>query len=140
MAKILLVDDSAMLLRQIQRMLLSGGHTVVTASSGREAVELLGSGVDLVLTDLYMPPPDGFEIVDAARKLPRPPVLVVMSSNSKACRIFRDARMLGAAAVLTKPFTAPQLLDTLNEVLVGKVAAPGEAMPLDAVSAGAAGK
>lgn len=118
MAKILLVDDSKTLLMCIKRMLMDGGHEVVATATGRLAVEHLAtSPVDLVLTDLYMPPPDGFEIVHAVRELPEQPPIIVMSSNTLACDVFRDARALGAAAVLQKPFDAPKLLATIEDVL-----------------------
>ncbi len=118
MAKILLVDDSTTLLKCIKRMLLTGGHEVVALSSGRRAVEYLAtSRVDVVLTDLYMPQPDGFEIVQSTRDMPTRPPLIVMSSNALAVGIFRDARALGAAAAIPKPFTADQLLRVVAEVL-----------------------
>lgn len=118
MAKILLVDDSRTVLKCISRMLVDGGHEVVAVSSGRQAVEYLATAsVDLVLTDLYMPPPDGFEIVQSVRDMPQRPPLVVMSSNTLACGVFRDARALGAAAALAKPFTATQLLDAIGKAL-----------------------
>lgn len=118
MAKILLVDDSKTLLKHIKRMLEGGGHEVVAVSSGKAAVDYLAtSGVDLVLTDLYMPQPDGFEIVQTARESDTRLPLIVMSSNHVACGVFRDARALGAAAALEKPFTAEKLLDTIATVL-----------------------
>ncbi len=118
MAKILLVDDSKTVLKCITRMLADGGHEVVALSSGRAAVEYLGaSSVDLVLTDLYMPPPDGFEIVQSVRDMPQRPPLIVMSSNTLACGVFRDAEALGAAAAIPKPFTAHQLLAIIAKTL-----------------------
>lgn len=120
MAKILLVDDSNTLLKLFKRMLIDGGHDVIATSSGRLAIEHLTTApVDLVLTDLYMPDMDGFDIVNAVRELPEPPPLVVMSSNGQACNVFRDARAFGASAVLQKPFSAEQLLSTVGSVLAG---------------------
>jgi CheY-like chemotaxis protein len=127
MAKILLIDDSKALLSHIKRMLVSGGHEVIATSSGSAAVQkLLEVPIDLVLTDLYMPPPDGFEIVRAVRELPRSVPLIVMSSNELAYGVFRDARALGAVAALHKPFTAERLLTTVAQVLEG-TSAPLEA-------------
>ncbi len=120
MAKILLIDDSKALLLHIKRMLVGGGHEVIATTSGTAAVEELAvTPVDLVITDLYMPPPDGFEIVAAVRALPQPVPLVVMSSNTLACDVFRDARALGAVATLQKPFATETLLATVNAVLNG---------------------
>lgn len=120
MAKILLIDDSKALLSHIKRMLESGGHEVIATTSGKIAVEQLTvTPVDLVVTDLYMPPPDGFEVVSAVRALPNPVPLIVMSSNAQACDVFRDARALGATSVLQKPFERAKLLDTVRAVLEG---------------------
>lgn len=120
MAKILLIDDSKALLLHIKKMLISGGHEVIATTSGTAAVqELANTPVDLVLTDLYMPPPDGFEVVAAVRALPEPVPLIVMSSNTQAVDVFRDARALGAAATLHKPFATETLLATVNSVLNG---------------------
>lgn len=143
MAKILLIDDSKTLLMHIKRMLVTGGHEVTATSSGRLAVEhLASSDVDLVLTDLYMPEPDGFEIVQAARELPLRPPLIVMSSNALAVDVFRDARALGASATLHKPFSAEVLLETIAKVLASAdcrpapVGAAGESAPIGAQPAG----
>lgn len=124
MAKILLVDDSKTVLKHLSRMLNQGGHQVTAVASGAAAVEYLAqAAVDVVITDLYMPPPDGFEIVQSVRDMPCRPPLIVMSSNTLACGVFRDARALGAAAALQKPFTAEKLLATVAEVLESTAAA-----------------
>jgi DNA-binding response OmpR family regulator len=129
MAKILLIDDSKTLLSLIKRMLVGGGHEVIATDSGALAVEhLKTSSVDLVLTDLYMPQPDGFEVVQAARVLAASVPLIVMSSNEQAYGIFRDAHALGAAAALQKPFTTEKLLATVNAVLSGSAATPTSAV------------
>jgi len=122
MAKILLVDDSKTLLKAISRMLDAGGHEVIQHHCGREAVEYLKTHpVEVVLTDLYMPHTDGFEIVQHVRGMLQPPALVVMSSNEVAAGVFRDAQALGASAALHKPFTKEQLLSTIESVLRGVV-------------------
>jgi CheY-like chemotaxis protein len=121
MAKILLIDDSRVLLAHISHLLTDSGHQVIATENGRTAIELLHSTpVDLVLTDLYMPPPDGFEIISEARKLGRPVPLVVMSTNVLACDVFRMARALGATATIEKPFGRTQL----QAVIAAALAAP----------------
>ena len=68
--KILLIDDEASVLEVVALMLAADGHTVVTASGGREGLARLESGeaVDLVLTDLAMPKMSGWEVVRAVRE------------------------------------------------------------------------
>lgn len=118
MAKILLIDDSESFLAHVAQMLAAGGHEVVaTSSSATGARHLLEHDVDLLITDLYMPPPDGFEIMQAARSLGRPLPIVVMSTNPLACDVFRAARALGAMDSLQKPFKAEKLLATVDRVL-----------------------
>jgi CheY-like chemotaxis protein len=122
MAKILLVDDSKTLLKTISRMLTRGGHEVVAQNSGHAAVAYLkANAVDIVLTDLYMPGTDGFEIVQHVRGMAQPPPLIVMSSNLQAYGVFRDAQALGASAALHKPFTSQQVLESIDAVLRGIV-------------------
>lgn len=105
---------------------MTAGHEVVATTSGNAAVHQMASGsIDVVLTDLYMPPPDGFEIVQTARTMNPPVPLIVMSSNSLACNVFREARALGAVAALQKPFTAEKLLETIAAVL-GEKPMPAE--------------
>lgn len=127
MAKILLIDDSKALLSHIKRMLETGGHEVTATTSGKIAVEQLSAApIDLVVTDLYMPPPDGFEVVSAVRALAQPIPIIVMSSNAQACDVFRDARALGATATLQKPFERAKLLETVRAVLEGGSGSLGE--------------
>jgi len=68
--KILLIDDDASVLEVVALMLASEGHTVVTASGGREGLSRLETGepVDLVLTDLAMPAMSGWEVVREVRE------------------------------------------------------------------------
>lgn len=118
MAKILLIEDSRALLVLLKKVLADAGHHVVAACSGAAGVRRLKStDVDLVLTDLYMPPPDGFEIVSAVRALRPHTPLVVMSANSLACDVFASAEALGAIATLEKPFSNRKLLQVIDAAL-----------------------
>ncbi len=118
MARILLVDDSEAVLALVQQVLISAGHDVLATESGEQAIrELAGAPVDLIITDLYMPAPDGFEIIAAVRTHGgRVPVLV-MSANPVACGVFQAARVLGAVGALQKPFTATALNEAVASAL-----------------------
>ena len=66
---ILIVEDDANILRQIEFNLRSHGYPVVTATSGIEALRLLMLQKPcLLITDIMMPGMDGFELVDTLRK------------------------------------------------------------------------
>ncbi len=63
--RILVIDDDAMVREVVALMLKALGHAVVEASGGAEGLAILeaGEAVDLVLTDLHMPEPSGWQIV-----------------------------------------------------------------------------
>ncbi|GJD69512.1 Sensor histidine kinase RcsC [Methylobacterium gnaphalii] len=79
---ILVVDDDALVLSNTAEMLEDLGHTVLRASSGREALALLkgSSGVDLLLTDHAMPEMSGSQLVATVRS-ERPSMPVILASG-----------------------------------------------------------
>jgi CheY-like chemotaxis protein/phosphoribosyl 1,2-cyclic phosphodiesterase len=109
--RILVVDDDEDLRILARKALVRGGHEVMEATGGADALQLIErQPPDLVLLDLLMPPPDGFEILrilrsrESTRSLPVI-VLTVMDDEESATASFE----LGATDYLNKPFTAPQL-------------------------------
>lgn len=131
MAKILLIEDSRPFLLLLKDLLGAAGHEVIATCSGAAAVRRLKKvEVDLVVTDLYMREPDGFDVVSTVRAL-RPQVpLVIITGSSLAGDIFGRNEALGAAATLQKPFSLATLLGTVESVLArhrAKPAAPAKA-------------
>ncbi len=115
MKKILVVDDSAVDLKNLERIVSDAGASVITASSGEEALaKARQSQPQLVLMDVNMPGLDGYS---TARQLAADPstkgipVVFVTSKDQKADRVF--AQMLGAKGFVTKPYTAADILATL---------------------------
>lgn len=128
MAKLLVVDDSNTVLAYLTTVLTADGHEVFATSCGQSAVaHLEAAPVDLVLTDLYMPAPDGFEVMRRAQACGRPTPVIAMSTNPHECNVLRAARVLGAAATLQKPFTTESLRVAVNAVLARTATTP----PLD---------
>ena len=82
---ILVVDDLAQNVRLLEAVLSPKGFRVATASSGEEALEVLGKEhPDLVLLDLLMPGMDGFEVLEALRADPdtkNVPVVILTSKS-----------------------------------------------------------
>ena len=60
--KILAVDDEEPIRRLLKDFFNMQGYLVYTAADGREAIELLEKGPDLILLDINMPDMDGFEV------------------------------------------------------------------------------
>ncbi|BDG10042.1 sigma-54-dependent transcriptional regulator [Anaeromyxobacter paludicola] len=109
MARVLVVDDEPKLGRFVCEMLELDGHDAARAGGGREALVLLAQRpFDVVITDLRMPEVDGLAVLRAARALPSPPEVVMMTAHGtaeSAVAAMKD----GAADYLVKPFAMDEL-------------------------------
>ncbi len=116
---ILVVDDEAELRDVVTRVLMGAGHRVTAAVDGQEAIARMGRETfDLVLTDVIMPEKDGMQVITEARKRLPQVEIVAMSGGGHIPReqYLRIATGLGAHAVLEKPFTSRELIDTVAAV------------------------
>jgi two-component system response regulator HydG len=109
MARILVVDDEVKLGKVAAEMLELDGHEVSRATGGRQALVALAAGaIDVVLTDLRMPDVDGLAVLAAARALPNPPEVLLMTAHATAESAVA-AMKAGAADYLIKPFAMDEL-------------------------------
>jgi DNA-binding NtrC family response regulator len=119
-ATILVVDDEDFLLEYVRIVLVRAGYTVLTATNGEEAWNLIAEnrhGIRLLLTDIIMPDSfDGFELAERARKhQPDLPVLLMTGATLRdhpAREVITKQRKL-----LRKPFFPDQLLTIVREHL-----------------------
>jgi len=111
------VDDDVDLLEALSEILESEGFGIRQARNGLQALELLEPlRPDLILLDLMMPVMDGWEFVERIRGRPdwaQIPVIVLSADRN----IGDNARKLGAAAYLAKPFELSQLLSLVQASL-----------------------
>jgi CheY-like chemotaxis protein len=115
--RILVIDDQSSVTHFARRVLEGAGHSVLVAGDGQQAVTLMRQGLpDLVLTDLFMPERDGFDIIRWLQSSPATIPFVVMSGGGSAGAgdCLPMASRLGAAAVLKKPFTPEALLSAID--------------------------
>ena len=115
---ILVVDDEASGRDLIIRILNRAGYRVRSAIDGREAFRHIDQGgIDLIITDLFMPQMDGLELVMHLREQSRAiPVIAISGAlTGQGEDILRTVRMLGAAVTLPKPFTAHELIAAVNQ-------------------------
>ncbi|MCK7579678.1 MAG: response regulator [Chromatiales bacterium] len=114
--KVLVVDDSATDLRNLEQIVATAGYAVITAMSGKEAVAKAKSDrPDAVLMDVIMPEMNGFQAcraltADAATK--DIPVVLVSSKGEKTDKVWGEEQ--GARGYVTKPYTADQILRQLK--------------------------
>jgi CheY-like chemotaxis protein len=111
--RVLVVDDSKDLAGLVAMWLEDEGYAVVTATSGREALDAASVYYpDIVVLDLIMPPPDGFAVCEAIRNQ-LPPQIILMTGLSDAEHVER-ALDLGVVALLRKPLTREAVLDAVT--------------------------
>jgi two-component system response regulator PrrA len=117
--RVLVVDDEADFLATYERLLRRQGYEVVTATSRATGLAALaGEPPHLVISDVRLPDGDGLDVVRAARGLPEPmPVIVVTGYPSDETR--RAALAAGATTFLAKPFAAAVLLAAIRSSVDG---------------------
>jgi DNA-binding NtrC family response regulator len=118
MRKTILVAEDEALLRKILTGLFEGaGHRVVSAATGREALDRFGSEpVDLVVTDIRMPELDGIELLERLKRVD-PDVLVVVMTAFSSVESAVAALRMGAYDYVVKPFINDDLLQTVANAL-----------------------
>jgi DNA-binding response OmpR family regulator len=107
--RILIVDDDPAMVGAITALVGAEGHQVITAYDGLAAVKRFREEQpDLVLLDLVMSGPDGFEVVGLLRAAGGAPIMVLSGERDEAAKV--RALRLGADDYLTKPFGKAELL------------------------------
>jgi CheY-like chemotaxis protein len=121
MARILVVDDETGIITILREMLLKLDYDVLTASGGAEALEKISmGGVAVVVTDIVMPDMDGLDLISKIQSdYPEVKVIAISGGGAQegAEEYLRDAKDLGAARCLTKPFMLKELAAMVQEVL-----------------------
>ncbi len=114
---VLVVDDEPEITSQSREYLSHLGYHVLTASTGEEALELMGMNhVDLVLLDLNMPGMGGFRCLEEIRKV-RPSLKVLIASGHSEFDVNIEELMKEASGFLRKPYRLADLADRVREVL-----------------------
>jgi CheY-like chemotaxis protein len=96
------------------------GYGVAQAPNAKVASALLKKQApDLVITDIFMPEGDGFEMLNELRdREPKIPVIAISGGGmQQGLDVLAIAGRLGAKRVLYKPFARRQLLDAIAEAL-----------------------
>lgn len=115
MPRVLIVDDDIHILREVSELLREEGFDVITAGDGAEALLRLADATSLpsvILLDLRMPDPDGWEL---RKTQMRDPALAAIPVLAFSAMDLEPAQLveLGFAGSISKPFKIQDLLDTL---------------------------
>jgi CheY-like chemotaxis protein len=121
-ARILAVDDEAVVLDSFRRILVLEGFSVDTVEHGPEALGLVQRhDYDFVFTDLKMPDMDGVEVVKSVKYL-RPDVDVVVITGYGSIETAVQTLQQGACEYVQKPFTADELGEFAKKLLIKREA------------------
>ena len=118
--KLLLADDSATIQKVIDLTFADEGVRVVAVGNGQEALDkLLEVEPDIVLADVFMPSPNGYEVCEYVKtneKLKHIPVVLLVGSFEPFDEA--EARRVGADDILTKPFQSiRRLIDRVGALV-----------------------
>jgi len=115
--KVLVVDDSNTIRRSAEIFLKQGGHEVLLAEDGFDALSKVNDyQPNLIFCDILMPRLDGYQTCAIIKRNPRfSSVPVVMLSSKDGVFDKARGRMVGAQDYLTKPFTKEQLLQAVQQ-------------------------
>ena len=116
--RILCVDDERDVTELIRFHLVQAGYEVMTASSGREAIETIRCcRPELVLLDLMLPDIDGFGVCEILRRNASTatiPILILSAWTTTDARAL--GLELGALDYVTKPFSPRDLIERINRL------------------------
>ena len=114
---LLIVEDDPGFTSYLKRLLRSKNLRLLTAHSGRQAIQYLSAhSVDLVLQDIGLPDIDGYQVMDHIHKT-LPETLVIVMTGEVTVESAIQALRRGAYDYLRKPFEATQLINTIDNAL-----------------------
>lgn len=116
---ILVVDDSPTQLNLITNALRSKGYRISTARDGEEAlVKAQAEQPDLIVLDIIMPKPNGFQVCRKLRRIDSTKdikVLFLSSKDQESDKVWGMRQ--GADAYLTKPFVDSELIEVVSSLV-----------------------
>jgi twitching motility two-component system response regulator PilG len=115
-ARVLVIDDSNTIRRSAEIFLRQGGHEVMLAEDGFDALAKVSDHApELIFCDILMPRLDGYQTCAIIKRNPRfAHVPVIMLSSKDGLFDKARGRMVGSEEYLTKPFTKDQLLRAVD--------------------------
>jgi len=121
MAKILIVDDDEQATTLIEKVLAIKGHEATSVNDSSTTIQVANAiSPDLILLDLMMPEPNGFEVCKMLRADPnfsKTPIVVITAMDDNESK--ETAYAAGANDYLVKPFRMDALAQTI-QALIGK--------------------
>ena len=115
--KILIVDDDPTLCKSLKVFLRDKYSDIVTAFSGREAIELLASDTfDLILLDVFMPDMNGYRVMDYINRKGLKTSVILITAYAPT-ELEKEAPPKGVYDSMMKPFDLEKLVTTVQNAL-----------------------
>ena len=116
---ILCVDDMSGIRSLLSAIVKEAGHNSYSASTGLEALNLLGNvEIDLVFLDIKLPDINGITVLDRSKSLNYSPFFVAMTGFSEQQIIDKILRA-GADRCIVKPFNIDDINNIIGEIAAG---------------------
>lgn len=114
---ILVVEDNDFVRMQLMKFLAEDGYSVIEAHSGKQALELYGSHITVLVSDVRMEPVSGFELLRKLRAQgERIPAILVTADQD--LEMLSEATRLGVTGVLMKPVQKARLLEMVHRAIM----------------------
>lgn len=115
-AKILIVEDEIKIVEMVQKYLEKEMFSVITASDGRQGLEMaLQEKPSLILLDLMLPEMSGLDVCREIRKVSQTPIIMLTAKSQEVDKLI--GLELGADDYITKPFSLAELTARIRAVL-----------------------
>ena len=119
---VLLIDDDEMVVDVSEHILNNSGYDVVSAKSGKEAIEAYKenhSRIDMVILDMILPDMGGGDTYDRLKEI-NPGIKVLLASGYDIDYQGRDIMERGCDGFIQKPFNMNELLEKIRGILTSK--------------------
>ena len=138
MRTILVVDDEQDIIDFVRYNLRKEGYAVLTARTGKQALEQSHHEPDLILLDVMMPELDGWEVLKQLKANSRTAAIPVVFLTAKGADVDEVVGLeLGADDYIVKPISVPKLIARIKNVLRKRDATPAGREPARRVTIGA---
>lgn len=120
MGTILIIDDDSTIQDVVEKILKRQGHTILKALDTLQAEQFLASThIDLILLDIVLPGQGGLEYLIDIRNRLTDTAVIVMSGKVRTdlLPLKKLAQQFGANCILSKPFTASELIEAVDAAL-----------------------
>ncbi len=122
MNKILFIDDSDLMLKIAKTMLEKFGYQILTANSGKEAIDLAEKEKpEIIFLDAEMPEMDGWETCQLLRTKPETANIPIVMCTGHESEEYREKSVqLGASGYVCKPYNFELIKQKISELLQNK--------------------